>query len=112
MRKIKFTQKTKSEIKVFERVLRLWLSSSDMTRPELLEFKTAERIFVRHEPEGQRLMCIKDGQEMQIGCGLHHESMEVSDVLFMYIGALLDSENDFKTCFSKEIIKTLKKRGE
>ena len=112
MSEIRFTQEAKNEFNAFERTLRLWLSSSDMTRPELLEFKTAERIFVRHEPEGQRLMCIKNGVEEQIGCGLHHESTEGSDVLFMYIGALLDCENDFKTCFSKEIIKTLKNRGE
>lgn len=46
-----------------------------------IRFTTAERIFVRHEPEGKRLMCIKDGQEMQIGCGLHNESTEGSEVL-------------------------------
>ena len=112
MSEIRFTQKAKNEFNAFERTLRLWLSSSDMTRPELLEFKTAERIFVRHEPEGKRLMCIKNGVEEQIGCGLHRESSEGSDILFMYIGAVLDCENDFKTCFSNEIIKTLKKRGE
>lgn len=111
MKGIRFTQQAKEELKNFERLLRFWLSCSDMTRPELLEYKTAERIFVEHKPQGQRLMCIKDGQKEQIGCGLHHESFKGADILFIYVGAILDCANKFKTSFGEEIIKTLKKRG-
>lgn len=95
-----------------ERLLSMWLSFSDMTCSELLEYKTAENFFVEHETEAMYLMCIHDGQLKQIGCGLHRESDRNTEFLFAYVGALLDCENEFKTCFSNEIIKTLKKRGE
>lgn len=107
MRGIKFTQKAMKEHKLFERLLRAWLSYSDMTKLDLFEHKTDEKIFVEHEPEGRRLMCIRNGKKEQIGCGLHCESSEDAKLLFMYIGALLDCENDFKTHFSNEIIETL-----
>ena len=107
----KFAEKGGGLLGDLERALKIWLSASGMTRDELLEYKTAEKFFVEHEPEGRRLMCVINGEKEQVGCGLHRESHESSWYLFMYIGTLLDYENGFKTKFGDEILRTVRKRG-
>ena len=107
----KFAEKGGGLLGDLERALKIWLSASGMTRDELLEYKTAEKFFVEHEPEGRRLMCVINGEKEQVGCGLHRESSESSWFLFMYIGTLLDYENGFKTKFGDEILRTVRKRG-
>lgn len=109
MKEIKFTEKAMEENKMFERALRSWLAFSEMTKKDLFEYKTAEKMYVEKTVEGCRLMCIKDGGEEQIGCGLSKDSSDGVEMLFMYAGAILDYENNFKTHFGDEILKSLNK---
>lgn len=108
MKILKFTDKATEEIKMYERVMRSWLSYSDMTIKDLLEYKTAKKIYVEKTLDGYCLMCIKDGKEEQIGYGLSKYSTEGVETLFLYVGVVLDRENNFKTHFSNEILKSLK----
>ncbi len=108
MKILKFMEKATEEFKMFERALRSWLAFSEMTKKDLLEYKTAKKIYAEKTSEGCRLMCVKDGHREQIGCGLSKDSTADIGMLFMYAGAVLDYANNFKTFFSNEILQSLK----
>lgn len=102
---IQFTEKGKELSSRIKKAFDEWLKASNMTKAELMEYRTVKGFHIAEDETGFYLAYYENGVEKQIGCGLYKEQFSEAQWIFGYICALLDNGNNYKSSFSKEYLK-------
>ena len=102
---IRFTEKGMELNKQIEQALNEWLKASEMTKEQLLEYKSVKGFHIAEEQDGFYLAYYEKGIEKPIGVGLYREQLHEAQWIFGYICALLDNGNNYRSEFSKEFLK-------
>lgn len=108
---IRFTEKGKELNRQIDKAFEEWLKASELTKAELLKYKTVRGFHIAEDDVGYYLAYYDKGVEKQIGCGLYKEQLYEAGWIFGYVCALLDDGNDYKSTFSKEFLKWGAKNG-
>ena len=92
-----------------EKLLIRWLAAVNMTKKDLLSYKTLDSLRVNVQFDGYLLVGESGKQSKIIGCGISGIAREKAKKLFMYVGLILDNANKNKTRFMQDVVESFER---
>lgn len=86
-----------------------WLAAANMTKKDLLSYKTFERLRVNVQYDGYLLVGESGKQSKIIGCGISGIAREKAKKLFMHVGLILDKANENKTRLMRDVVESFER---
>lgn len=92
-----------------DKTLTRWLAAVNMTKKDLLKYKTVDKLRVNVQFDGYLLVGESGKQSKIIGCGISGIAKEKAKKLFMYVGLILDNANNNKTRFMRDVVESFER---